>query len=86
MEDTIHHIVIAGDLLPSGNNQKLFEEGNAKAIFGNKIMDLFSKSDYSIINLEGPLTDSSKTMEKTGPVIKASKECIKGIKGGCISQ
>ena len=81
MENTIHRIVIAGDLLPSGKNLKLFEEGNAKAIFGEKIIDLFSKSDFSIINLEGPLTDSIKAMEKTGPVIKASKECIKGIKG-----
>jgi poly-gamma-glutamate synthesis protein (capsule biosynthesis protein) len=77
----INKIVIAGDLLPSGKNLKLFEEGNAKAIFGEKVIDLFSKSDFSIFNLEGPLTDSSKAMEKTGPVIKASKECIRGIKG-----
>lgn len=78
-----HHnrIVIAGDLLPSGKNQKLFEEGNAKAIFGEKIIDLFNKADFSIFNLEGPLTDSNKAMEKTGPVIKASKDCIKGING-----
>lgn len=81
METSMSRIVIAGDLLPSGKNIKLFEEGNAKAIFGEKIIDLFSKSDFSIFNLEGPLTSSSKVMEKTGPVIKASKECIKGIKG-----
>lgn len=74
-------IIIAGDLLPSGKNQKLFEEGNAKAIFGEKIIDLFNNADFSIFNLEGPLTDSNKAMEKTGPVIKASKDCIKGIKG-----
>ena len=80
-EDNTHRIIVAGDLIPAGKNQKLFEEGNAKAIFGEKIIDLFSKSDFSIFNLEGPLTDSNKAMEKTGPVIKASKECIKGIKG-----
>jgi poly-gamma-glutamate synthesis protein (capsule biosynthesis protein) len=78
--NTTNRIVIAGDLLPSGKNIKLFEEGNAQAIFGEKIIDLFSKSDFSIFNLEGPLTDSSKAMEKTGPVIKASKGCIRGIK------
>lgn len=77
----INKIVIAGDLLPSGKNKKLFEEGNAKAIFGEKIIDLFGKADFSIFNLEGPLTDSNKAMEKTGPVIKASKDCIKGING-----
>lgn len=79
--NTTNRIVIAGDLLPSEKNMKLFEEGSAKAIFGEKITDLFSQSNFSIFNLEGPLTDSSKAMEKTGPVIKASKECIRGIKG-----
>ena len=44
-------------------------------------MELFSNSVFSIFNLEGPLTNSNKAMEKTGPVIKASKECIKGVKG-----
>lgn len=74
-------IVIAGDILPSGKNMKLFEEGNAKGVFGEKIIDLFSKSDFSIVNLEGPLTSSNNAMVKTGPVIKASKECIHGFKG-----
>ena len=79
--NTTNRIVIAGDLLPSEKNMKLFEEGSAKAIFGEKITDLFSQSNFSIFNLEGPLTESSKAMEKTGPVIKASKGCIRGIKG-----
>lgn len=81
MENNTYRIVIAGDLLPAGKNLKLFEEGKAKAIFGEKVIDLFSKSDFSIFNLEGPLTDSAKAMEKTGPAIKAPKECIRGIKG-----
>lgn len=81
MDNDIYRIVIAGDLLPSGKNLRLFEEGCADTIFGERIINLFSKSDFSIFNLEGPLTDSMNAMEKTGPVIKASKECIKGIKG-----
>lgn len=80
-KDNKKRIVIAGDLLPSEKNMKLFEEGSEKAIFGEKITDLFSQSDFSIFNLEGPLTEFSKAMEKTGPVIKASKGCIRGIKG-----
>ena len=81
MANNIHRVVIAGDLLPSGKNLKLFEEGDVNTIFGEKILDLFNKSDYSIFNLEGPLTIFNKAMEKTGPVIRASKKCIKGIKG-----
>ena len=74
-------IVIAGDLIPSDKNLKLFSEGNSKLIFGEKIIDLFNNSDFSIFNLEGPLTSSSQAMEKTGPAIKAPQVCIKGIKG-----
>lgn len=73
-------IVIAGDLIPSDKNLKLFCEGKSKEIFGETIIDLFNNSDFSIFNLEGPLTSSSQAMEKTGPTIKAPQECIKGIK------
>ena len=80
-ESVTYRIVIAGDLIPSGKNVKLFEEGNAEGLFGEKIIDLFSNSDFSIFNLEGPLTSFLHAMEKTGPAIKAPQECIKGIKG-----
>ncbi len=79
MKKTVR-IVIGGDLMPTGKNIELFEQGNANAIFGDKITDLFSHSDYSIFNLEGALTDSNQPMEKTGPSIKAPTATIEGIK------
>lgn len=75
-----HSIVFAGDLLPSGKNISLFEEGNVIALFGEKIVELFQKADFSFFNLEGTLTSSNNSQEKTGPVIKASEKCINGIK------
>ena len=80
MKDSLR-LVIAGDLLPSGKNQMLFENGDVSAIFGEKILELFRRADFSILNLEGPLTNSGKAMEKTGPVIKASTNSIRGLKG-----
>lgn len=77
----MYRIVLAGDLIPSGSNVSLFEEGKSEDIFGVEILNLFHQSDFSIFNLEGPLTSFSQPMEKTGPVIKAPKDCIKGIKG-----
>lgn len=74
-------IVIAGDLIPSDQNLELFREGKSTDIFGERIIDLFSNSDFSIFNLEGPLTSFPQAMEKTGPAIKAPQNCIKGIKG-----
>ena len=79
MKDS-YQIIIAGDLLPSGANLSLFKRGNAQAIFGGKIYYLFQKADYSILNLEGPLTYSNEGMEKTGPVLKAPVDCVRGLK------
>lgn len=80
MANNIHRIVIAGDLFPSGKNLLLFEEGKADEIFGREILKMFHEADYSIFNLEGPLTLSDNKQEKTGPVLKASENCIAGIK------
>ena len=73
-------IIIAGDLLPSKNNVSLFENGNALALFGEKVLQLFKDADYSIINLEGPLTEATIQQDKVKPVLKSSKQSIRGIK------
>ena len=73
-------ILIAGDLLPSEGNYSLFEQGDARALFGNEICNMFAEADYSIFNLEGPLTDSDKMLFKDGPGIKAPSQMVNGIK------
>lgn len=75
-----YRILIGGDLLPSGNNIPLFEHGDIQALFGEEICQLFAAADFSIINLEGPLTDSEIRKKKAGPAIKAPKACVQGIK------
>lgn len=39
-----------------------------------EIIDIFQSSDYNIVNLEAPVTTSSKKIVKTGPHLKANKE------------
>lgn len=77
---SMHKIVIGGDLLPSGINVSLFQKGDAKSLFGEEICNLFSEADYSLVNLEGPLTDEEKKQEKDGPSLKAPRNCAKGLK------
>ena len=72
-------IIVAGDILPWKNNVELFKKGDALTLFGEKVCNLFESADFSIINLEGPLTDATVKQDKIGPVIKADKETIKGI-------
>lgn len=80
MNNSKYRIVIAGDILPSGKNIELFKTGDTKRLFSERICDLFSNADFSIVNLEGALTNSIKKQEKTGPALKASTETINGIK------
>jgi len=75
-----HNIVLAGDLLPSGKNVELFEKGDAEKIFGQDVCHLFSDADFSIINLEGALTDSAEKQLKVDPILKAPIATINGVK------
>ena len=72
-------ILIVGDYCPIGRNKKLLEQGSEGEVFGD--FDSYtSQSDFSIANLEAPLTDSNNAIEKSGPNIKASKNTLKPLK------
>lgn len=73
-------IIVAGDLLPWNINSKLFESGDAETLFGPEVCKLFANSDFSIVNLEGPLTNATKKQTKIGPAIKASPKTINAVK------
>lgn len=73
-------ILVVGDLIPSECNFELFERGNAEALFGKEICQMFADADFSIANLEGTLTDSTISQQKYGPCIKAPKSTIAGFK------
>ena len=77
MQKETYRILIGGDILPSGSNIPYFEKGDIQHLFGEEICQLFFSADFSIANLEGPLTDSEQ--EKAGPVVKAPKACVKGF-------
>lgn len=74
------NIIIVGDLLPAKENAVDFESANVKALFDDRLCGLFADADFSIANLEGPLTDCSQSQEKIGPVLKARKATANGIK------
>ena len=73
-------IAIGGDLIPSGANVKLYEEGDVEKIFSQEVVDIFVNADFSVVNLEGALTDSETKQCKIGPNIKASLATIQGIR------
>lgn len=73
-------IIVAGDLMPSEGNYDLFIKGDAEALYGREVCQLFAEADFSIANLEGAFTDSKIPQQKDGPGIKAPIATIAGIK------
>lgn len=49
-------------------------------MFDDKIRQLFLDADFSIVNLEGAITDSDQKQVKVDPILKASTASINGIK------
>lgn len=73
-------IIIAGDLFPMPCNYDLFSAGDATAIFGKKLCNLFASADFRICNFEGCFTNSDEPVEKIGPSIKAPVETVRAVK------
>ncbi|MCD8291997.1 MAG: CapA family protein [Prevotella sp.] len=73
-------IVIAGDILPTEKNEKIFEGGgNSEYLFGKELLKLFKEADFKVANLEGVFIDNGQPIDKSGPCIKASTKSIEGL-------
>ena len=73
-------IIIGADLVPTESNYELFKSGDAEALVGGKLLEKLNKADYTIFNLEVPLTDEQHPIVKCGPNLIAPKATIKGLK------
>lgn len=68
---------IAGDLF-LGESIEPIATKNPESLFDTKVIQLFSGSDFNIVNLESPLTNASGEHQilKTGPSLKASPDAM----------
>ena len=73
-------IIIGGDLVPTASNYKLFEEGNVKNLIGEELLEKLNNAEFTIFNLEVPLTDVQHPIVKCGPNLIAPTATIKGLK------
>ena len=72
--------LIGGDIAPTKSNFSFFSEGNIEDLVDHKLLKLLSEGDYRIFNLEEPLTDIVKPIQKDGPNLIAPASAINGIK------
>ncbi len=71
-------ILIGGDIFPR-RNMDLFSTPNIDRLFSTEIIELFKKSDFTLCNLEGALTDANIPAPKCGPSIKASPNTVRAL-------
>lgn len=77
----VSRLLIVGDLFPTADNVSFFTKGDISSLFGEKLLQLFAESEFSVCNLEGALTDHSERCLKTGPVKTAPTAAIEAYKG-----
>ncbi|MBE5754583.1 MAG: CapA family protein [Clostridiales bacterium] len=73
-------IVIGADIVPLKSNFELFNSGDALALIGKELFDILKNTDYHVFNLEVPLTDNGKPIDKNGPTLGAPTSTINGYR------
>ena len=74
------NILIAGDYCPQRRVTSLLEKGDYNSVLGS-IRPINESADYSIVNLECPITvGNEKPIVKCGPILNCSINGIKALK------
>ncbi|MBN2570799.1 MAG: CapA family protein [Ignavibacteriales bacterium] len=73
--------LFTGDFCPINGVEKLFLNKEYEKVYGD-FLPILKDKDFSISNLECPLTLGQKKLLKAGPNLKANPKCIEGIKYG----
>ena len=72
-------IVIGGDVYPRGKVESYFINSDASAIF-NDVLPVLQDADYTVVNLECPLTDVATPILKDGAALRAATKTVNGLK------
>lgn len=73
-------VVVGGDFVPAGAGVPLFETGNATELVGEDLLAIIHEADFSVFNLEVPLTDKRSPIAKCGPNLIAPIATMTGLR------
>ena len=73
-------ILIGADICPTQTNFDLFAQADVDLLLGQRLSARLHEADYTIFNLETPLTDTLSPIAKNGPCLAALTAAIAGIK------
>ncbi|MBE7089402.1 MAG: CapA family protein [Clostridiales bacterium] len=72
-------ILFLGDVCPTEDYRKLFDDKSGKSLFNNTV-ELINQSDFAVCNFECPATLSGNAIKKCGPTLKAKPEDLEMLK------
>lgn len=72
--------IIGADLVPTKSNISLFANADVETLIGDEIKKILARANFTIFNLEVPLTDLSTPIKKCGPNLIAPTKTIAGLK------
>ena len=73
------NIIIGADLVPTKSNCRYFEAGDVDKLIGKDLQGKLRTADFTIFNLEVPLTDTASPIEKCGPNLIAPTASVAGL-------
>lgn len=76
----IMSILIGADIVPLSSNIDLFEKAEVEKLLGRELQNVIEDADFSIFNLEVPLTDIETPINKMGPNFIAPTSSAQGLK------
>lgn len=79
-ENNDKYLLLAGDLVPTQENENDFIQGDINNLLGKEIKKTWDKASFRVFNLETPITDHKVYFGKAGSFLGARKETFKGIK------
>lgn len=72
-------VLIGADLVPTESNYEYFRTGNSEKLIGLDLCNILTGADFSIFNLETPLTNKAEPIDKCGPNLIAPIDTIRGL-------
>jgi len=76
-------VIVGGDVCPVGRSEILFRQRAAEAMF-NGLLSEFTQADFTVVNLECPLTTEGSPVDKDGRALKAHIDCAEGLRAAHI--
>lgn len=72
------NILIGADFVPTESNFEYFRAKDTSALFGTELTAVLTEADFSIFNLETPLSDRAEPIIKCGPNLIAPTDAVNG--------